>query len=271
MPNRLIRDDMLESERVLSLTVEARWLYVTILLSADDVGLFEATEFKLARKADLRREHLPRLLEMIAEADLVRLYECGGRTYGFIPRFRQRIQIKRTKHPLPPQALMRDDEDAIKKINNLGSDTTDVQRLDNGCPSDAQPSEPEPEPEEKKKHISSPSGPMPGYRPPPCPFDELLSLYHSKLPSLPRVEVMNDARKRHMAARWRDVCTDGKCTRQQALDWFAWYFGHVATSGFLLGQIPGKSGRAWRADIDFLINPQKFVRVIEGAYHKEAV
>lgn len=46
MPNRMIRDGILESEAVLSLPAEARWLYVTTLLSADDVGLFEATPFK---------------------------------------------------------------------------------------------------------------------------------------------------------------------------------------------------------------------------------
>lgn len=45
MPNRMIRDGILESEAVLSLPAEARWLYVSVLLSADDIGLFEATPF----------------------------------------------------------------------------------------------------------------------------------------------------------------------------------------------------------------------------------
>src|SRR3982751_353172 len=54
MPNRIVRDGMLESEAVLSLPPEGRWLYVSILLSADDYGLFEATTFKLAKKADIK-------------------------------------------------------------------------------------------------------------------------------------------------------------------------------------------------------------------------
>ena len=152
MPNRMIRDGILESEAVLSLPVEARWLYVTILLSADDVGLFEATPFRLARRADVRREMAEKLLEMLVDSDLVRLYEVDGKRYGFIPRFGQRLQIKRSRHPHPPLALMHGDDDAISKIKHLTSNPT----VDHGCAADAQrkptaaqPPEPEPEPEEE--------------------------------------------------------------------------------------------------------------------------
>lgn len=154
MPCRLIRDEMLDSERMLSLPVEARWLYVTILLSADDLGLFEATSFKLARRADIRREAGEKLLAMLADSDLVRLYDVDGKRYGFIPRFRQRIQIKRLKHPAPTEALMQDDQDALNKIKHLACKTTVGQQVANSLPSVAQPSEPEPEPEPKPKDKS---------------------------------------------------------------------------------------------------------------------
>lgn len=146
MPNRLIRDGLLESEAVLSLPLEGRWLYIAVLLSADDVGFFEATPFKLARRADIRREQVDKLLAMLADADLVRLYQVDGRNYGFVTRFRQRIQIKRVKHPLPPLALLAGDEDALNKIRDLASKTTVGQPLSTV----AQPSEPEPEPLKEK-------------------------------------------------------------------------------------------------------------------------
>jgi hypothetical protein len=141
MPCRLIRDDMLESERVLGLPVEARWLYVSILLTADDLGCFEASAFRLARRSDIRRETVEQLLGMLADQDLVRLYEASGKRFGFIPRFRQRIQIKFLKNPPPPVALMQDDEDALNKIKQLTSKTTVGNPLDNRCPSAGQPSE----------------------------------------------------------------------------------------------------------------------------------
>lgn len=158
MANRLIRDGLIESEAVLSLPVEARWLYVTVLLSADDVGLFEATEFHLARKADLNRPLVGKLLQMLVDADLVRLYQGPGmRQLGFIPRFRQRLQIQRSRLHAPPPALYADDEDAVKKFNDLAA----KKAVDNGDPprqTVGQPPEPNlnlTEPELKKTKKTS--------------------------------------------------------------------------------------------------------------------
>lgn len=162
MPNRLIRDGLLESEAVLSLTIEARWLYIAICLTADDMGLFEATEFRLARRADLKKEHIGRLLSMLSDVDLIRLYSDGKRTFGIIPKFRQRLQIKRIKYPIPPEQLYIDDEDAIEKFNkliHLASKTTVTKQLDNCDVAVIQQSEPELEPEpELKNNIKSNRG-----------------------------------------------------------------------------------------------------------------
>jgi hypothetical protein len=272
MPNRLIREGLMESEAVLTVPVEARWLYVVIMLSADDLGLFEATEFKLARRADVRRELASKLMQMLADVDLIRFYEVGDKRFGFIPRFRQRLQIQRSKHPLPPLALVQDDLDALNKINELASKTTVGHLLRTG----GKPPEPEPEPEEEDippSVASLPTGVVATaraaatYKPPACPTKELVALYHSHLPALPAVEVLNDGRKRAIATRWREVCADGKLSRQQGIEWFAWFFAHVAKSDFLMGRVQGKSGRTWTATFDFLTTPSKFARVVEGAYH----
>lgn len=146
MPNRMIREGLMESEAVLSLPAEGRWLFVTILLSADDVGLFEATPFKLARRADVRREMAEKLLQMLVDADLVRLYQVDGKAFGFIPRFGQRLQIKRAKHPAPPAALLVDDADALNKIKHLAVNPT-VTHGDPRLSTVVQQCEPEPEPE----------------------------------------------------------------------------------------------------------------------------
>lgn len=104
---------------------------------------------------------------------------------------------------------------------------------------------------------------------PVCPTQEILNRYHEHLPMLPRVEVMSDTRKRALSARWRQVCSDpgirsSSDPRKDALDWFDWYFQRVASSKFLTGR-----AKDWRADFDFLFNPQKFAKVVEGHYHKE--
>lgn len=99
---------------------------------------------------------------------------------------------------------------------------------------------------------------------PAAPIEEIVGLYNDKLPMLPRVSVVNDSRKRAISARWREVVTADKLDRQKGLDFFAWYFDMVGQSKFLTGK-----AKDWKADIDFLFNPSKFPRVIEGFYHKE--
>ena len=106
-------------------------------------------------------------------------------------------------------------------------------------------------------------------RPASCPTQKLIDLYHQHLPMLPRVEVMNDTRRKHLAARWRSVVTEKEIAtsqdpRAQAIEFFDWYFSRVAQSPFLTGK-----SKNWRADFDFLVNPQKFTKVVEGHYHKE--
>lgn len=261
---------------MLSLPAEARWLYVAILLSADDVGLFEATEFKLARRADVNRDLAGKLLQLIGDADLVRFYVVDGKRYGFIPHFRQRIQIKRTKHPMPPHSLLVGDSDAIKKFNDLATKTTVVQLLDSSDAGDAQPSEPEPEPEEEK--VSDASHPRRQRKAddlapklPACPFEEVVALYHEALPEWPRVRLMERERKTALGRMWRWVLTskrsDGSVratTKDQALTWFQGYFTRARDNDFLMGRTPrSEAHRNWQPDLDFLLTTKGLKQVIE--------
>lgn len=105
---------------------------------------------------------------------------------------------------------------------------------------------------------------------PACPTEEIVHLYHDQLPMLPRVEVLNEARRTSISARWREVVTDPDIAKAEdvkaaGLEWFAWFFGHCAKSRFLTGR-----AKDWRADLDFLMTPRKFARAVEGAYHKDA-
>lgn len=102
------------------------------------------------------------------------------------------------------------------------------------------------------------------------PNQEIVDRFHQYLPALPRVEVLNDSRKRVIAARWREVCNDPEIKRaaeprQAALDWFSWYFDYASKSKFLTGRT-----KDWRADFDFLMTPSKFTKTVEGHYHKDA-
>lgn len=99
---------------------------------------------------------------------------------------------------------------------------------------------------------------------PACPVAEIVEMYNRMLPMLPAVSVVNDSRKRAIAARWREVVTTEKMDRQQGLEFFEWFFKMVKDSKFLTGK-----AKDWKADIDFLFNASKFPRIVEGTYHED--
>jgi len=93
---------------------------------------------------------------------------------------------------------------------------------------------------------------------PNCPYDEIVAAYHERLPMLTGVRVMSDARKRALKARWRED------PERQNVEFWARYFGYVATSDFLMGN-PGP----WAADFEWIIQAGNFIKIIEGKYHQE--
>ncbi len=244
------------------------------MLSADDVGLFEATEFKLARRADVNRDMASKLMQMLADADLIRLYEVGGKRYGFIPKFRQRLQIKTTKHPLPPGALFLDDQDALNKINNLTTKTTVVQQMESGCAGDGQPSESESESEVKKKTGSQRQAVD---RLPDCPHLDLIALFGKHLPMLPqpKPELWKGKKASAMKARWVWVLStkSSKTGRlyatdaASAIDFFDRYFRYVATSDFLTGRNSKWTG----CNLAWLMNEENFAKALEGQYENKEI
>lgn len=272
MPNRLIREEMLESESVLSLPIEARWFYVTILLSADDIGLFEATSFKLARRADINRDIGEKLLCMLADVDLVRLYEVGGKRYGFIPRFRQRLQIKRSKYPPPPLALTMDDEDASNKIKHLDINPTVVQQESTVVHQEvavAQPSEPEPEPERDIDAYASKSGTAF----PPCPHQQILKLYAKHLPHLAQPRIWEGNRAAMLRQRWVQAAKPsqyspaGYKTTEEGLVWWDAFFGYIAKQTKLANGFES-NGRSWKPDLEWIVTAGNFAKIIDGKYEK---
>lgn len=142
-------------------------------------------------------------------------------------------------------------------------------RTGDGLHPEGRPPSPSPSPSpintrEASPLVDTPAAPRP--KPPACPTQQIVDLYHELLPTLPRVEVMSDSRKRALSGRWREVCADKEIAhaddpRAAALDWWRWYFARAATSKFLTGQ-----SKDWRASFDFLLTPSKFAKVIEGAY-----
>jgi len=106
---------------------------------------------------------------------------------------------------------------------------------------------------------------------PKCSHQEVIDLYHQKLPTLRKVEVWNDARKGYLRQRWRDVSQELALEKpiqtEDVLLWWSDFFTHIGQSKFLTGRVNDKSGRAFTADLEWILKPSNFAKIIEGKYH----
>jgi len=90
------------------------------------------------------------------------------------------------------------------------------------------------------------------------PYQQLVDMYHSLCPDLPRVKVLNDTRKRLVRARWREYP-----------DFRFWegFFKRVHESDFLNGRLALRDDKPpFIADFEWLIRPNNFAKILEGKY-----
>ena len=130
--------------------------------------------------------------------------------------------------------------------------------------------ETETETETETEIICPPAG-EPEAKIPDCNHQAVISLYHQHLPTLRKVEVWNTARQGYLRQRWREVAAEISATEpvttEAILKWWEGFFRHVGKSNFLTGKVNSKDGRAFLADLEWVIKPSNFAKIIEGKYH----
>lgn len=108
MPNRILREGILTSERINTLTWEAEVFYRRLMSVVDDYGRYSAHPSLLRAalfplKLDTVRDaNMERLLALVEQASLVRVYEVSGKRYLEMLDFRQQVRAKDSKYPAPP-------------------------------------------------------------------------------------------------------------------------------------------------------------------------
>lgn len=132
MPDRIIRDELLTSERYWSVGIEAQRLFVHLLLSADALGRFSGKNYTIRSSCypgiAVSEKLIEKLISDLHDADLIRIYQCEGDRYIFIPRYRQRLRAKESYLPSPP-----------KEINDITIEKSDSSQTQVRLESDASP------------------------------------------------------------------------------------------------------------------------------------
>lgn len=147
MPNRIIREGIITSEAVNSLSWEAEIFYRRLLSVVDDFGRFDARPSVLRSalyplKLDsMREDSVQRCLKSCEAARLVVLYSVEGKEYLEVTNFRQQVRSKKSKYPAPDAHMhstcTSDDRSTDSKIGKPIIDR-ELQELHSTCTSDAQ-------------------------------------------------------------------------------------------------------------------------------------
>lgn len=90
------------------------------------------------------------------------------------------------------------------------------------------------------------------------PYNVIVTLYHDRCKSYPKLRGLSDKRKKAIAARWKEY--------EHSLDTFRELFEKAESSKFLKGEI---GGRNWRADFNWLMNSENMAKVLEGKYDNQ--
>jgi len=162
-----------------------------------------------------------------------------------------------------------------KKNNSLppnGGNKNADSNADSIAPGNAPTPTPTPTPTPKESSANAeeadaanaPSPPAAGLRlvKPPCPYEAIVALYHEVLPELRGCKTLTDTRKSYIRQRW---------LAKPGADLAKWraFFEYVKTCPFLLGQSDGHQGRPpFVADLEWLVKPSNFAKIIEGKYER---
>lgn len=91
------------------------------------------------------------------------------------------------------------------------------------------------------------------------PYKVIVTLYHDRCKSYPKLRGISDNRKKAIAARWKEY--------EHSLDVFRELFEKAEASKFLKGESDSK--RNWKADFNWLMNSENMAKVLEGKYDNQ--
>lgn len=114
MPNRILRDAALDSDRLAAVSEPAEVLFYRLIMLADDFGRFDGRMSVIRSRAFALRQSVPEeevsaRMQELCKVGLIHSYSVSGKPYISIPRFGQRQRAEKSKFPAPPDERQTDD------------------------------------------------------------------------------------------------------------------------------------------------------------------
>jgi hypothetical protein len=114
MPNRVLREGILTSERINALKPQAELFFRRLMSVVDDYGRYSANPALLRAHCyplkldEVREADISRWLTEVESAGLIALYAVETKRYLEMKDFRQQVRAKESKWPQPPSGCLAD-------------------------------------------------------------------------------------------------------------------------------------------------------------------
>jgi hypothetical protein len=281
MPDRVIRDELLRSERYWAVSMQAQQCYVHLLLVVDDAARFSGKNFTLRASCfpgrPIEAHAMEKMLSELVDVDLIRLYQIDGERYVFVPRFRNRRRyVSSSRYPAPPNTIndLPPEKSASSQPQVIPKSASSQEERGRrgvgvgvgvGDSAATQPHQPATQASARSKSEAP--------KIPACPHLEILKAWAEVLPMLPQHDpgLWAGARADHLRARWRETAVlKGWRSVDEGLVYFRKLFAWVGKSAFLAGRAkPRNGGRPFVIELEWLVNAANWAKVLEGKYHEE--
>lgn len=223
----------------------ARLLTLAIRNEADDRGVFEWKPVTIKmRLIPVDNVDVDGLLAEMETHDQVRRFESAGKQYGVIRNFSKFQRPKSPSYTFPPPPDFSNDAASPELISEIEPDE------DASFPPDAETAPQMKEEGGSRKREANASVVCDDAQSAIAAFNDVAAKV-----GLPKAQVLNDQRRKQIARRLHECGgLDGWSAALAKLEASDWCCGRAARSD------------GWRADLDFLLQPKSFTRLMEGFY-----
>ena len=228
MAKRFIDTGLFDDDWFMELSKEAKILWIYFLTKCDHAGMIKLNEKLCEVQTGIKNIHT--VIEQLGN----RIITVNERLY-FIPKFLQ------YQYPGFPDSKAKAQLSAIEILSKYGlfkeGNLTVTEPLPNGYSNNNNKGNGKKGECEGKIIID---------------YQFIINNYHTLCPKMSKVLVLNDTRKGYINAR----------VGEYGLEKVISVFRIAGQSDFL----NGKNDKAWKADFEWIVRPENFVKVMEGKY-----
>lgn len=250
MPNRILREGILSSERINSLTPNAELFYRRLMSVVDDFGRYTANTTLLRASCyplkldSVKEDSISKHLAECVGARLIVLYTVADKAYLELQDFKQQVRAKESKYPSPDEQMR---SRCVADAEQVLADA----HLDGGVVGDG-------DGDEGVNPLNPPMGDV-------CAT--VVKVYHEVLPRCMRCEALTPKRKKriqHADKLARQVCKSQEWDYEPEPFWRS-YFDECNDDPWLRGDVPNPNNPRWKQNLGVLLAEDRFAEIMDRA------